>query len=85
MCCIFCQIKTVFILLDDIFTEWGLRAIGHGGEVDGHSAVIAFFPELRRGVVVLCNQGGDVAEQLVRPLMGLVLGPCADSVDRAGR
>lgn len=48
-------------------------ALGHGGEVDGHSAVIAFFPGMRAGMVVLCNKGGKSAEGLAYPLMGAVL------------
>lgn len=51
----------------------GLRAIGHGGEVDGHSAVVVFLPDLRAGLVVLCNRGGDAAESLIRPLLGVAL------------
>jgi len=51
----------------------GLQALAHGGEVDGHSAVIAFFPALEAGVVVLCNRGGNAAEGLSRAVMGVVL------------
>ena len=41
--------------------------------MDGHSACIAFLPELRVGLVVLVNRGGDAAEGLIRRLMGAVL------------
>ena len=51
----------------------GLQALAHGGEVDGHSAMIACFPKLRTGIVVLCNRGGDSAERLSRAVMGLAL------------
>lgn len=51
----------------------GLQAIAHGGEVDGHSATIAFLPKLRAGLVVLCNKGGDSAEGLSRRVMGLAM------------
>ncbi len=51
----------------------GLQAIAHGGEVDGHSSMIAFFPKLNTGIVILCNRGGDSAEMLSRNVMGLAL------------
>ena len=49
------------------------RLLGHGGEVDGHSACIAFLPEARAGLIVLANQGDDSAESLILPLLGQVL------------
>jgi len=51
----------------------GSLSLGHGGEVDGHSACIAFLPELRFGLVVLANRGGDAAEGLIRQLMEALL------------
>lgn len=51
----------------------GLQAIGHGGEVDGHSAIVFFAPALRKGLVILCNRGDSSAEGLAYPLMGLLL------------
>ena len=47
--------------------------IGHGGEVDGHSACIAFLPEARVGIIVLANQGNDSAESLCMALARDVL------------
>lgn len=43
--------------------------LGHGGEVDGHSACIAFHPRAGLRVVVLANQGGDSAERLCRTVL----------------
>ena len=47
--------------------------LGHGGEVDGHSACMAFVPGLDIGLVVLSNLGGDSAEVLSMALMRGVL------------
>ena len=47
--------------------------LGHGGEVDGHSACVAFLPRARAGLVVLANLGGDAAEQLSIALMRAVV------------
>lgn len=45
--------------------------LGYGGEVDGHSGCIAFVPGAGAGLVVLCNQGDDSAEAVLRALMPL--------------
>jgi CubicO group peptidase (beta-lactamase class C family) len=47
--------------------------LGHGGEVDGHSACIAVLREARVGLIVLANLGGDAAETLCVALMQRVL------------
>ena len=47
--------------------------LGHGGEVDGHSACMAFVPGIDIGLVVLANLGGDSAEVLSMALMRGVL------------
>ncbi len=51
----------------------GLVVVGHGGEVDGHSAVIACIPAVQVALVVLCNKGGRSAEVVARALMAAVL------------
>lgn len=51
----------------------GGKILGHGGEVDGHSACLAVLPEQRLALIVLCNQGGDSAEALCRLLMPALL------------
>ena len=43
--------------------------LGHGGEVDGHSACVAVLPEARVGLIVLANLGGDAAESLCVAIM----------------
>ena len=49
------------------------RILVHGGEVDGHSAFIAFNPARRVGVIVLANLGGDAAPALGERLIAVVL------------
>ena len=45
------------------------QLVGHGGEVDGHSACVAVALDHDAGLIVLCNQGGDSAESLCRALL----------------
>ncbi len=48
------------------------RWVHHGGEVDGFSSFVAFKPEQKTGVIVLTNFGGETANRLATPLMGIV-------------
>jgi CubicO group peptidase (beta-lactamase class C family) len=47
----------------------GTLIIEHGGEVDGHSAIIAFAPAQGVGVAVTANLGQTAAERVARPLL----------------
>ena len=47
----------------------GTVIIEHGGEVDGHSAMIMFAPSLGIGVAVTANLGQDGAESVAKPLL----------------
>ena len=49
------------------------RIVSHGGEVDGHSAHLAFSPAHDVGVVVLANLGGDAAFQIGDRLMRQII------------
>ena len=51
----------------------GTLIIEHGGEVDGHSAMIMFAPALGVGVVVTANLGQDGAEAIAKPLFARAL------------
>ncbi|MEM7200675.1 MAG: serine hydrolase domain-containing protein [Planctomycetota bacterium] len=44
--------------------------IGHGGEVDGFSANVAFLPKRRIGLVVLANLGGRAADAVAMAVLG---------------
>ena len=52
---------------------------GHGGEVDGHSATLSFFPGKGLGFVVLANLGGDAAESIARAALPALLKDLAGS------
>lgn len=43
--------------------------LAHGGEVDGHSAMIGFFPQAQIGIVVLTNLGGNASEVLLQAVL----------------
>ncbi len=51
----------------------GTLVIEHGGEVDGHSAMIMFAPSLGVGVVATANLGQDGAEAIAKPLFARAL------------
>jgi CubicO group peptidase (beta-lactamase class C family) len=64
--------------------EWrGQPLILHGGNVPGHSAMVALLPESELGIVVLVNQNasllGDIAVNLVPSLL------LGDTLPQAGR
>jgi CubicO group peptidase (beta-lactamase class C family) len=44
----------------------GHYRVEHGGNIDGFSASVAFFPTDKLGIVVLTNQNGSAATRLVR-------------------
>ena len=52
----------------------GLSVIGHGGEVDGHSATLSFFPGHGLAFIVLTNLGGDAAESIARAALPDLMG-----------
>ncbi len=47
-----------------------VELIGHGGELDGHSAIVVLTPRTRSGLVLLCNRGDDAARGLLSSLVG---------------
>jgi D-alanyl-D-alanine-carboxypeptidase/D-alanyl-D-alanine-endopeptidase len=47
----------------------GTVTVEHGGEVDGHSAMMMFSPAQGVGVAVLANMGQSAAEDIARPLL----------------
>lgn len=51
----------------------GALVIEHGGEVDGHSAMIMFAPSLGVGVAVTANLGQDGAESVAKPVFARAL------------
>ena len=51
----------------------GTLTIEHGGEVDGHSAIIIFSPSRSVGVVVLANIGQTGAEEIALPVLSRAL------------
>ena len=46
-------------------TYRGYRMIDHGGGIDGFASMVAFFPELDLGVVVLTNRDGHMGHMAV--------------------
>ena len=53
----------------------------HGGEVDGHSSFLGFFPDHGVGIVVLANQGGNAADGLGKTLVKQVLAAIRAELD----
>lgn len=51
----------------------GTLTVEHGGEVDGHSAMMMFSPGQNVGVVVLANMGQSAAEDIARPLLARIV------------
>jgi CubicO group peptidase (beta-lactamase class C family) len=49
------------------------RILGHGGEVDGHSACVAVLLDSKMAIVVLTNRGGDSAEGLLQAVLSRAL------------
>ncbi|MGS2726903.1 serine hydrolase [Psychroserpens sp. BH13MA-6] len=47
----------------------GHYRVEHGGNIDGFSANVAFFPSDKVGIVVLANQNGSAVPSLVRNIM----------------
>lgn len=47
----------------------GHYLVQHGGNIDGFSARVSFFPSDKLGIVVLCNQGGSAAPAVVEHII----------------
>jgi CubicO group peptidase (beta-lactamase class C family) len=54
--------------------ENGLRTVSHGGGIEGFNTSLAYVPERRLAVIVLCNENGGAIDRVSDELMKAALG-----------